>query len=184
MASARPSQDNIFTNKADCAKVLGISPRYLDEIQSTKDICKPNEYGAYDLKVVVPEYIASIKNSTDKSGLTEARKTLVEKQVEKTSIHIEIAKGNLHRAEDVKAITANMVAVTRSRLLEIPHKLAYKVMALKDIDAVKSTIQTEIYVALTSLAEYDPEQYFKRAKDFVVMGGGDSDGEEPEGDTE
>lgn len=173
-APARPSQAQIWCNRIDCAKVLGISPRYFDELIKEKGLYTPVD-GRYDLKEVVPAYIKHVKGATDKAGLTEARKSLVEKQVEKTSIQIELSKGTLHRAEDVKAVTSNMVAVTRSRLLEVPNRIAHKVLALKDHEAVKSVIQAEIHTALSEMAEYDPAKYFKRAKDFLLMGGADDD---------
>ena len=179
--ATQPSQENIFCNKVDCAKVMGISPRYLTELITDKGIAGPNEYGLYDLKVTIPSYISSLKGNNDKTGLTEARKKLTEKQFEKTAIQIEIAKGALHRAEDVKAITANMVAVTRSRLLDIPNKVTHKVLPLKDPDAIKAVMQAEIHTALAELAGYDPSLYFKRSKDFVLLGG-DEVGEETETD--
>ncbi len=167
----RPSQPNIYVNRTDCAKVLGISPRYLDELVKEKKLFSPNEFGVYDLKIVVPIYVKHLKEGTDKAGLTDARRKLTEMQLEKTKMAIELAKGNLHRAEDVKAVTAHMIAVTRSRLLEVPHKLAYRVMAVRDIEAVKSVIQAEIHTALSSLAEYNPAAYFNRSKEFVLLGG-------------
>lgn len=169
------SQKELIVNRLDCAKCLGISPRYLDELIQDKKIEGQKGSGVYDLKIIAPSYISYIKAGTSKDGLTDIRKKLTEKKLEKESISIEIAKGTLHRTEDVKSITANMLAVTRSRLLEIPNKVSHKVMAVSEIDAVKSILQAEIHTALSSLSGYDPAEYFKRSRAFVLLGGEDAE---------
>lgn len=75
--------------------------------------------------------------------------------------------GELHKADDVKFIVGNMVATVRSRLLDIPAKISPKMIAQKDIDIVRAIIQDEIYIALETLSDYDPEPYKRRSREYV-----------------
>lgn len=163
------------------AEILGVTPRRVQQL--TKEIPLDQvSRGTYDLPITIQKYIAWIKDSAATSNEGEAdfqtEKTLLTRaQRKKAERLLQLMDGDLHKSDDVKFIVGNMVATVRSRLLDIPAKLSPKMIAQKDIDVVRAIIQDEIYVALDTLADYDPEPYKRRSREYVEAV---EDGEENE----
>lgn len=76
-------------------------------------------------------------------------------------------EGTMHRAEDVEAITTDLVFNIRSMLMAMPGRLAVDTAELASPAETSARIQEEVNEILLSLSQYhyDPEEYKKRVKD-------------------
>lgn len=171
-------KDNEVWSAAEIAKLFGFSVRRLQQI--SKEIPLPQAgHGKFELSSTIQAYITWIKAKSGEKGTDGAIKDetlmLTRAKRQKAEIELQMMMGDLHKAEDVMAIVGEMVATVRSRLLDLPSKLAPQMIAQKEIELVRGVIQREIYTALQSLSEYNPEEYARRNKDYMKAGGQDEE---------
>jgi len=93
---------------------------------------------------------------------------------ERAALELEVAKGNLHRQEDVDYYVSTMVANVRARIRTIPAKVTPRISGKKTWREIREIIQQEVDSALTVLSES-----FNPAADYDDEGG-DSNSEEAE----
>lgn len=70
-------------------------------------------------------------------------------------------EGKMHRADDVEAITSDMVFTIRSALNALPGRLAMNVVGVETAAEAAQIIRKEVNLVMNELAdyEYDPEKY-------------------------
>lgn len=124
----------------------------------------------YELAPTVQRYI---KYLSDKAyGRNEKAESLEEGKLEKEirikdakaqRLEIELSelKGEMHRSDDVEAITNEMVYTVRAALLSLPGRLAVDTCNAETPSEASDIIRSEVFAILSQLAEheYDPEVY-------------------------
>ena len=107
------------------------------------------------------------EDGANESAKLRAEVRYKEAKAELEELRVKELKGELHRAEDVEAITTDHVLYLRSILMALPGKLAVDVAALDSASQVADRIKSEIYTVLKSLTdyEYDAEAYKKRVRE-------------------
>lgn len=128
--------------------------------------------GRYNVASAVQGYCAYLKEVADQpEGLSE--KDLLDRtRRKKLELEIQIMRGELHRAEDVKREMNIMLSAFRARCLAIPTKVSPQLLGQADLAVVQSTLKREIYEALAELADYDPEVFYRHSKDKLVLDDG------------
>jgi len=149
---------------SDLAKILGFSVRRLQQL--TKEIPLPQaSHGKYELAKTIQVYIGWLKekiaNESEGDALKDETLKLTRAKRIKAELELDLVMGNVHKSEDVMAVVGGMVANVRSRLLDLPVKLAPQMIAKTNIDQVREIVQKEIFSVLQSLSEYNPEDYMK-----------------------
>lgn len=90
-------------------------------------------------------------------------------------------QGKMHRAEDVAAMTEDLVFTIRSSLNAMPGRLAVDVAAVSSPAEAAEVIRREVHKVMRELAgyHYDPEKYEERvrARQNWSAGGRDDDDE-------
>ena len=76
-------------------------------------------------------------------------------------------KGTMHRAEDVKAMTEDLVYTIRGALMALPGRLAVDVAACDSPSEASEVIRKEVYQVMRELAgyRYDPKKYEERVRE-------------------
>lgn len=156
--------DITLMGSSDLAKIMGFSVRRLQQL--TKEIpLLQASHGKYDLAKTIQTYIAWLKEKTANESEGDAQKDetlkLTRAKRIKAELELDLALGNVHKAEDVMSVVGGMVANVRSRLLDLPVKLAPQMIAKTNIDQVREIVQKEVFSVLQSLSEYNPEDYAK-----------------------
>lgn len=110
---------SIMLGTADTARVLGITPRRLQQLVKEDIITKEN-YGKYEMTKVVPAYLQfriSQIECTDEEDLNfKKEKTLLTRaQRKKAEMELAVMKGELHKAEDVERVMNTMLSAFRNR---------------------------------------------------------------------
>ena len=157
------------------AKIFGVSTRRVEQLKTEGIIKGQGKPTKYDL---LPTIQAYIKYLSDKANGREKRETYAQIETDKLSAEkrfktakaemaeLELAelRGQLHRAEDVEAITTDHVLFLRSMLMAIPGKLAVDLAGNHTAAEQSERVKKEIHYVLDRLAnyKYDPEEYKRR----------------------
>ena len=83
-------------------------------------------------------------------------------------------KGKMHRAEDVEAMTSDLVYAIRGALIALPGRLAVDVAAVESPAEASEIIRKEVYKVMRELANYryDPQKYeelVRERRDWDIM---------------
>lgn len=76
-------------------------------------------------------------------------------------------KGTMHRAEDVAAITEDLVYTIRGALLALPGRVAVDVAACNTPSEASDVVRREVHKIMRELADfhYDPKKYEERVRE-------------------
>lgn len=76
-------------------------------------------------------------------------------------------EGNMHRSEDVEAMTTDLVYTIRGMIMALPGRLAMDVVQAGSAAEASAMIRAECYKILEELSgyQYDPEAYQRRVRD-------------------
>ena len=163
--------------KQAIAKLFGLTTRRIEQLTAEGIIKGEGRPIKYDLEKTVQDYIKHLsdkatgkektqKDAENESAKLEAEARFKQAKAEYEELKLKELKGELHKAEDVEAITTDHVMYLRSMLMALPGKLAVDCASLNNAPQVADRIKKEIYHVLNSLAEYeyDAEAYKKRVR--------------------
>ena len=76
-------------------------------------------------------------------------------------------RGELHKAEDIEAITTDSALYLRSMIMALPGQLAVDLSKMDNPAEIADRIKTAVYSILENMAsyEYDPEKYAERVRE-------------------
>lgn len=158
---------------AEMAAVLRLTGRRVRQL--TEDgVLRKNGAGRYglienihlwhknDTAAPVDEEDQKLEKARRKSEVQiKASKAMVAK------LEAEELKGLMHRAEDVAAITEDLVYTIRGALMALPGRLAVDVASCSTPAEASDVIRREVYKIMRELAgyHYDPKKYEERVRE-------------------
>ena len=164
--------------KKDLAQLFGVTTKRIEQLASDGVINGDGGNPAkYNLVENVRSYVGLLKDKA------HSRKTKDNPELEKDKLAAEVRmkeakaemaeqelkelKGELHRAEDVEAITTDHVLYFRSMLMALPGKLAVDLAGTHTAAEQAARVKQEIIFVLDNLADYkyDPDEYAKRERE-------------------
>lgn len=159
-----------LVNSATVAAAFGVSERRVQQFASDGiiDFVKVGKTNRYDLLETVRKYVAYLKEevTTDEVTSLEERKIKAEAECKEMKaaearIHLAELEGTMHRSEDVRAATEQLVYTVRSMLVAMPGRLAVDVVGASGADEASRMICREVEHVLEELMgfRYDPEVY-------------------------
>lgn len=165
-----------LVNSATIAACLGLTERRVRQLvdESVISATKRSNALKFDLVKTVNDYVAYIREETacKVSQDVNERKAIAEAEYRETKVAQEKLKlaeleGTMHRSDDVRAATEQLVYTIRSMLVAFPGRLAVDVAAVKSAPEAESLIRDEVNLVLAELAEYhyDPEVYERMVRD-------------------
>ena len=132
----------------------------------------------YDLMPTVRRYISYLQEKLSQKGAckedtdNESRKIKAEAEIKEAkaamlALERDELQGQMHRSEDVEAMTTELVFTIRGMLLALPGRLAIDLASISTPSEVSERIKQEVYVILHELAnyKYDAAAYKKRVRD-------------------
>ena len=146
--------------------IIGISDRRVRQIGEEGIFIRAAK-GRYKLLESIKNYIINLKVEADNKKCVidneldyeEERALLTRVNRHLAELKLSLAKGEAHKAGDVKAVMSDMLASFRSRLLNIPSKVSPKLVNKGNADYVKNILTTEINEVLQELSEYSPDKF-------------------------
>ena len=160
------------------AKIFGVSTRRIEQLKTEGVIRGQGKPTKYDLLPTIQAYIkylsdkANGREKKEVDAQLETEKLTAEKRIktakaEIVELELRELKGELHRSDDVEAITTDHVMFVRSMLMALPGKLAVDLASIQTAPEAADRIKREVYAILEQLADYryDPDEYKKRVRE-------------------
>ena len=173
------------------ASLFNLSERRVQQLAKEGVIEGRKVDGVYqfDLLPTVRKYIAYLSDKANgrdqKNRKTEEEKLAAEADLKRAKadmaeLQLRELRGQMHRSEDVEAITTDLVYTIRSMIIALPGRLAVDVAAVDTAPEASEIIRRECYQVLEELSnyKYDPEEYAKRVREREGWKEATDDGDE------
>lgn len=159
------------------AKLFDLSVRRIQQLTQEgvlPTVAVKNEHGRtakrYDLAPTVNRYVKYLSNKAygrnEKTESLENEKLdkevrIKDARAQKLELELSELKGEMHRSEDVEAVTNELIYTIRSAILSLPGRLAVDTFNAESAAEASDIIRDEANKILTMLAEheYDPAAY-------------------------
>lgn len=162
------------------AKLFGVTVRRIQQL--TQDgVLQTEQVGRqrrYDLLQTVRRYIVYLQEKVNSKSAskddTENESRKIKADADLKVVKAEIAemerdelKGEMHRSEDVEAMTTDLVFAIRGMMLALPGRLAIDLAPISSPAEISERIKQEVNAILLELSnyQYDPETYKKRVRE-------------------
>lgn len=164
--------DETEVSTTELACVLGITGRRIRQLAEDGQLQKIGN-GRFRLADSVQAYIrlSAAGPLDEEEKKMEKTRRLAEVQFKASKASIEKAKaaelsGSMHRAEDVAAMTEDLVYTIRSALMALPGRLAVDVAAVETPAEASEVIRKEVNKIMRELSQYhyDPKKYDERVR--------------------
>lgn len=171
MVKRRVSAD-MTVSTTELAIVLGLTGRRVQQL-AQDGVIMPVRRGQYPLGDSVQRYMGYLSRQASGGKDTDLEKekhraevTLKVAKAEMARLEMKELQSKIHRAEDVKAMTEDLIYTIRSALMALPGRLAVDVCAAQTAAEASEVIRKEVYLVMGELSEYryDPKRYEERVK--------------------
>ena len=155
--------------ESELAETLGLSDRRI-RVLANDGIIFRTKPGRYDLKKSVNGYINYIrdtkkeeKQGIDKVKLAREAEGLMHDKLKKRKTELQILQmeKELLVTKDVIAMWTDFATMVKSKLLNIPTKLAPQLTGIEDTLVIKKAITAEVTEALNEIADFDINKFEK-----------------------
>lgn len=139
------------------AEILGLAPRSIQRLVSDQ-IIKKEPFGDFKIVSAVSDYYNHRFGGT--SGLDFNLEKAKHEKAKRELAELNLAQQRLemHSAEDVELVMTDMLTNLRSQLLNIPSKMAGKLVK-KNKGTIEKLLTEEIEGRLAEIRDYTPEMF-------------------------
>ncbi|MDO5574424.1 MAG: protoporphyrinogen oxidase [bacterium] len=172
---AAKSEDKKMISSTELSKIIGKTDRHIQLLAKDGVITveKRGTKNLYNLYTVVQEYIEYSKKSINKNFSSNEEQKLYEEirlknaKAEMAQLELDELRGNMHAAEDVEAMTTDLVLCVRSALMSMPGQLSVEVAEVDSAAEASEIIKKAVCDVLEELSryEYNPAEYKKRVRE-------------------
>ena len=171
MPKKKSSEENkiIEVTEIELAEMLGLSDRRI-RVLANEGIVFKTKPARYDLKKSVNGYINFIKDTKkeekqgiDKVKLAREAEGLMHDKLKKRKTELQVMQmeKELLFTKDVITIWTDFATMVKTKLLNIPTKLAPQIVGIEDATIIKKTITAEVTEALNEIADFDINKFEK-----------------------
>lgn len=174
--------DGITVSAAVLGDLFGVTDRRIRQMAEEGIVVRAAK-GRYKLVDSIKNYLLTLKLAADGVAVElvdgvinfDEEKALHERVKRHISeLKLQIMKGELHKAEDVEMVMMDMLVAFKSRVMNIPSKVA-PILENRDAAFIKDRLTKEVIEALNELKDYDPKAFYS---DEYVEESGDEYAEE------
>lgn len=179
---AENSRKNVqeLWGSAEIGEIFGVGERRIQQLvkEGVITAVKTRPY-RFDLLETVRTYITYLSEKANdrerktadtakaESDRLRAEADLKQSKAEIEELKLKELKGEMHRSEDVEAVTTDLVFTIRSMIMALPGRLAMDVVKVTTASEASALIRNECYKILNELAnyKYDPDVYRRRVRE-------------------
>lgn len=162
--------DQITVAASVLADLLGVTDRRIRQLAEEGVLHRVTK-GRYSLPISIKNYLKmlrmedTLKNDGEPDELDLEKERAIHERIKRHQSEIKLAamKGTVHRAEDVEQVMTDMLTAFRTRLLNVPSKLAPTLVGRESAGEIREIITNEIVEVLGELKAYNPEDYYSDA---------------------
>lgn len=179
METPKTAYEEVFCKSSELAYMFDVSNQWIGQLTRDGILKKQRVKGGskYNMVESVRAYCRYLRDKA--AGREEKTDPIAEKDKLEAEVRIKRAKadiaeleakelqGQMHRSEDVEAITNDLVYSIRSALMALPGRLAVDVANASSSAEAATIIKAEVYKLLEELSNYryDPDAYAKRVRE-------------------
>ncbi len=159
--------DSITVAAAVLGELFGVKDRRIRQMAEEGIVVRAAK-GRYKLVDSVKNYLLTLKLAAEGVGVElvdgeisfDEEKALHERVKRHISeLKLQIMKGELHKAEDVEIVMTDMLAAFKTRMMNIPSKVA-PILESRDTAFIKDRLTSEVTEALNELKDYNPKAFY------------------------
>lgn len=159
--------DSITVSAAVLGEMFGVTDRRVRQMAEEGIVARAAK-GRYKLVDSVKNYLLTLKLAAEGVGVDMAdgeidfdeEKALHERVKRHISeLKLQTMKGELHKAEDVEMVMMDMLVAFKTRIMNIPSKVA-PILESRDAAFIKDRLTNEVIEALNELKDYDPKTFY------------------------
>lgn len=159
--------DSITVSAAVLGDLFGVTDRRIRQMAEEGIVVRAAK-GRYKLVDSIKNYLLTLKLAADGVGVElvdgvinfDEEKALHERVKRHISeLKLQIMKGELHKAEDVEMVMMDMLVAFKTRVMNIPSKVA-PILENRDAAFIKDRLTKEVIEALNELKDYDPKAFY------------------------
>ena len=159
--------DSITVSAAVLGELYGVTDRRIRQMAEEGIVVRAAK-GRYKLVDSIKNYLLTLKLAADGVGVElvdgvinyDDEKALHERVKRHISeLKLQIMKGELHKAEDVEMVMMDMLVAFKTRVMNIPSKVA-PILENRDAAFIKDRLTKEVIEALNELKDYDPKAFY------------------------
>lgn len=170
------SGTSVYMKTADICALTGKSNQWIGQLTNQGTLAKKSTpHGTmYELKQTIRTYCEALEAKRDKDQNKELEKNRQIAEASLKASKARIAKieadelsGKMHRAEDVAAITSELVYTVRGMLMALPGRLAVDTANAGTAAETAKIIERETYKIMEELSQfqYNAEKYEDRVRE-------------------
>ncbi len=174
---------SLYMSSADLAELFNLGERRIQQLTGFDDDSvliptskkKPFQYDLIPVTKSFIKYLqdqltgksARIKNSEKEGAKLDVDIELKNIKLKKSKLELDELEGNMHRSEDVQAMTEDLIYTIRNMLSAIPSRCSDDVAEMKDSRLISEYLRKEVNHILATLSnyQYDPREYQKRVRE-------------------
>lgn len=173
---------------SELAAVLGITSRRIRQLVE-EGVIVPNGSNSYPLAGAVQAYTKFLSSKIPDEDDVKLEKTkklaevkLKAAKADRAKMEADEIKGTMHRAEDVRRITEDMLYAIRNGLSALPGRLAVDVAACGTAAEAFEVIKREVHRMMREFTDYsyDPKRYEEAVRDRLEWSAAQDRGDEDE----
>lgn len=159
--------DSITVAAAVLGELFGVKDRRIRQMAEEGIVVRAAK-GRYKLVDSVKNYLLTLKLAAEGVGVElvdgeisfDEEKALHERVKRHISeLKLQIMQGELHKAEDVEMVMTDMLAAFKTRMMNIPSKVA-PILESRDAAFIKDRLTSEVTEALNELKDYNPKAFY------------------------
>lgn len=175
--------DSMTVSVGVMANIFSLSERRVRQMAEEGIVVRASK-GRYKLVESLKNYTLALKLSAEGANVDnpdgeiniDEEKALherIKRHISELNLHVMM--GSLHKAEDVERVMMDMLASFKTRIMNIPSKVA-PALENRDTAYIKDRLMKEVLEVLNELKDYNPKDFY--SDEYVdVEGNGDVDGE-------
>ncbi len=169
---------NIYVKTADICTLLGASNQWIGQLTSQGSIHKTKtpHGNLYEIVTTGKEYCDFMESKRSRLDAEDEKLEKVKRKADATlkASKAKIAQaeakelsGQMHRSEDVAAMTSELIYTVRGALMALPSRVAINAAALSDPAEVAEYMRGEVNQIAEEIAmfRYDPAKYEARVRE-------------------
>lgn len=169
---------NIYVKTADICTLLGASNQWIGQLTSQGSIHKTKtpHGNLYEIVTTGKEYCDFMESKRSRLDAEDEKLEKVKRKADATlkASKAKIAQaeakelaGQMHRSEDVAAMTSELIYTIRGALMALPSRVAINAAALSDPAEVAEYMRNEVNQIAEEIAmfKYDPAKYEARVRE-------------------
>lgn len=159
--------DSLTVSVGAMANIFSLSERRIRQMAEEGIVVRASK-GRYKLVESLKNYALALKLAAEGANVDnpdgeidiDEEKALHERIKRHISeLKLQVMKGDLHKAEDVERVMMDMLASFKTRLMNIPSKVA-PVLENRDAAYIKDHLTKEVIEVLNELKDYNPKDFY------------------------